>query len=232
LFSGEPEKAPKPPPVMLPLTIYQKTEDSRLVQLTTLNPQEAFFIYIKAALVASVVLSSPWVFYQIWMFVAAGLYPHEKKYVHIFLPVSLLLFLAGASLAFFAVFRFVLDFLFWFNGQMDLNPDVRISEWLSFVLLLPIGFGISFQLPLVMFFLERIHVFSVEKYLANWRISILVIFIISMILTPADPYSMCLMAVPLCILYYFGIALCKWMPRGESPFAFLDQERDKEKLNV
>lgn len=234
-FSSEKaiEEPPKPAPVMLPLTIYQKTEDSRLVQLTTLNPQEAFVIYIKAALVAGLVLASPWIFYQIWNFVGAGLYPHEKKYVHIFLPVSLMLFLMGASLAFFAVFRFVLDFLFWFNGQMDLNPDVRISEWLSFVLLMPVCFGISFQLPLVMLFLERIHIFTVQKYLSNWRISVLVIFIGSMVLSPGgDPYSMLLMAIPLCILFYLGIALCKWLPKMESPFEAMEKEPDKEKLNV
>lgn len=223
-----------PARVMIPITLYERVEDSRVVNLTTLSAQEAFMIWMKAALITSAVLASPWVFYQIWMFVAAGLYPHEKRYVHIFLPISVMLFMAGASIAFFFVFGFVLDFLFGFNKWLNLNPEVRIAEWLSFVLMLPIGFGISFQLPLVMLFLERIHVFTIEKYLSNWRISIMAIFVIAMILTPADPYSMLLMAVPLCVLYYLGIALCKWMPRGESPFAFLDAEaeKDQEKVKV
>lgn len=220
---------------LVPVTFFQRIEDSRILQMTTLNAQEAFMMYMKASFIAAVVLSSPWVFYQIWMFIAAGLYPHEKKYVHLFLPISLGLFLAGASLAFFFVFAFVLDFLFYFNKLMNLAPEVRLSEWLSFVLILPIGFGISFQLPLVMLFLERIHVFTVEKYLSNWRISILAIFVISMVLTPADPYSMLLMAVPLCVLYYLGIALCKWMPKIESPFAIEERERarlEQEKMKV
>ncbi len=193
------------------------SEDLR-TQIVTLNAHEAFAIFIKAALIVGVLLASPWIFYQIWSFVAAGLYPHEKRYVHIFLPFSLGLFLAGALLAFLFVFEPVLSFLFSFNAWLGLNPDPRISEWLSFVLILPIGFGIAFQLPLVMLFLERITIFDVETYLAKWRIALLVIFGISMFLTPADPYSMLLMAIPLTLLYFGGILLCRLMPKSRSPF--------------
>ena len=191
--------------------------DSR-TKLKSLNAQEAFMIFIKASLLAGAVLASPFIFYFVWQFVAAGLYPHERRYVNVFLPVSIVLFLGGAALAFFVVFRFVLDFLFGINAWLGIDPDPRISEWLSFALLMPIGFGISFQLPLVMLFLERIGVFSVKTYLAKWRISVLVIAIISMVLTPADPFSMILMGVPLIVLYFLGIAFCHYMPRATSPF--------------
>ena len=189
-----------------------------VVRIQALGAHEAFMIWLKAGFVAGLVLTSPWIFFQIWQFVAAGLYPHEKRYVYLYLPFSLGLFLAGAALAFFFVFKPVLDFLFSFNASMNIDPDPRISEWLSFVLILPLGFGISFQLPLVMLFLNRIGIFSVGAYLEKWRIAILVIFVISMLLTPADPISMMLMAVPLTILYFGGIMLCKWMPRGRNPF--------------
>ena len=89
----------------------------------------------------------------------------------------------------------------------------QISDWVNFVLILPLGFGISFQLPLVMLFLERIHVFSVEVYLEKWRVAVLVICVLSMFLTPADPGSMLLMAIPLVILYFGGIGMCKHMPK-------------------
>jgi sec-independent protein translocase protein TatC len=81
-----------------------------------------------------------------------------------------------------------------------------------------VGFGISFQLPLVMYFLERIGIFTVESYLSKWRVSVLVIFVISMILTPADPISMLVMAVPLTALYFVGVAMCKYMPTHRNPF--------------
>ena len=130
------------------------------MRVVGLSVQEPFSVYIKAAFVVGAVLASPFMFYYLWNFVAVGLYPHEKKYVHMFLPISLGLFLAGVLLAFFFVFRFVLAFLFQFYEWMGIDPDPRITDWLSFVLILPLGFGISFQLPLVMLFLERIGVFS------------------------------------------------------------------------
>ena len=186
--------------------------------VTSLSAHEPFMIWLKAALITGAVISSPWVFYHVWAFVAAGLYPHEKSYVYVFLPFSLGLFLAGAALAFFFVFEPVLDFLFGFNRLMNIDPDPRISEWMSFVLFLPLGFGISFQLPLVMLLLERIGVMSIQAYLQKWRIAVLVIFVVAMLLTPADPISMLLMAMPLTILYFGGIGLCRWMPKRRNPF--------------
>jgi sec-independent protein translocase protein TatC len=173
---------------------------------------------MKAAFVLGAILASPFIFYFIWQFVAAGLYPHEQRYVHIFLPFSIGLFLAGAALAFFVVFKYVLAFLLKFNDWMGIDPDPRITDWLSFVLFLPLGFGISFQLPLVMLFLERIGIFTINTYAGNWRISVLVICFISMVLTPSDPQSMIFMAVPLVFLFFFGILLCKFMPRRTTPF--------------
>ena len=187
-------------------------------KLQALGAQEAFMIWLKASFITGIMIASPWIFWQIWHFVAAGLYPHEQNYVYIYLPFSLGLFIAGAALAFNFVFEPVLTFLFSFNRAMNIDPDPRISEWLSFVLFLPLGFGISFQLPLVMLFLNRIGILSLETFISQWRMAILVIFVVSMFLTPADPISMLLMAVPLTILYFGGILLCKYMPRGRNPF--------------
>ena len=204
-----------------PGSVLVKTRVWRRIEMLVkaLSAHEVFMIWLKAAFISGLIMSSPWVFYQIWMFVAAGLYPHEKRYVHVFLPVSLLLFLAGAATAFFFVFEPVLDFLFSFNKAMNIDPDPRISEWISFVLFMPLGFGLSFQLPLVMLFLERIGLFSIAQYIEKWRIAMLVIFVLSMFLTPADPISMLLMACPLTILYFLGIAMCRWMPKGWSRFS-------------
>jgi sec-independent protein translocase protein TatC len=184
-----------------------------------LSAQEAFMIWLKAALVTGLVIASPYIFWEIWAFVAAGLYPHEKRYVHIYLPFSLVLFFCGVALAFYVVFQYVLEFLFRFNKSMNIDPDPRISEWMSFVLMLPLGFGIAFQLPLVMLFLHRIGIFTIKAYLDKWRIAVLVIFVISMLLTPADPMSMLMMALPLTALYFLGVGLCRWMPRHRSPFS-------------
>lgn len=190
------------------------------IRVQALNAQEAFMIWMKASFMTGLVLSSPWIFYQIWIFVSAGLYPHEKGYVFTFLPISFLLFGAGALLAIGFVFQPVLNFLFYFNGLLEIDPDPRIGEWLGFVLLLPLAFGLSFQLPLVMLLINRIGLVSVQAYLEHWRVAILVIAVSAMIITPGgDPYSMLLMMAPLVGLYFLGIGMCKWMPQGRNPFS-------------
>jgi sec-independent protein translocase protein TatC len=193
--------------------LWRPIDDDDRLKVKNFNVQESFMIYIKAAFVSGAILASPFAFFFLWQFVGAGLYPHEKHYVHLFLPVSLGLFLCGASLAFFFVFPPVLNFFFGITKSMGQGLEPRISEWLSFVLLLPLGFGISFQLPLVMLFLDRIHVFSVNTYLSKWRIAVLLMAVMAMVLSPGgDPYSMMMMLVPLIGLYFGGIALCKWLP--------------------
>lgn len=201
---------------LVPRLMWHHVEDDRRVRATALNAQEGFMIWLKASLLVGAVLSSPWIFYQLWSFVAAGLYPHERRYVNIYLPFSVGLFIFGAAVAFYGAFPLVLRFLFSFNTSLGIEIDPRISEWLSFALFLPLGFGIAFQLPLVMLFLQRVGIFTVQAYLSYWRVAVLVIFVIAAILTPPDPGSMTLLALPLTMLYFGGILLCKWMPRGRS----------------
>ncbi|HTU24812.1 MAG TPA: twin-arginine translocase subunit TatC [Pirellulales bacterium] len=219
---GEPSAAKEPvlrKSDLLPIHVWRSVLDDERNQLISTGAPETFMIWLKASFLGGAIISSPFVFYFLWSFVAAGLYAHEKRYIHFFLPFSIGLFLLGASTAFFFVFKPVLNFFFSYNRAFHINTELRISEWLSFVLLLPLGFGISFQLPLVMLFLERIGIFTVESYLAKWRIAVIVLAILSMILSPGgDPNSMLLMLVPLVGLYFAGIGLCKWLParRGAS----------------
>ncbi len=203
---------------LIHLFLLHRSEDDPRLRSKSMGTTESFTVYVKASLLVGVLLASPWLFYQIWHFVAAGLYPHERRYVHLYLPFSLGLFLLGAALAFFVVFEPVLKFLLSFNRHLGIDPEPRINEWLGFVLLLPVGFGIGFQLPLVMLFLERIGLFNVRAYVAQWRIAVLVIFVVAAVLTPPDPSSMLLLAGSLTLLYFGGILLCKLLPRKPSPF--------------
>ncbi|MDR1383805.1 MAG: twin-arginine translocase subunit TatC [Planctomycetaceae bacterium] len=209
-----------------PLKIFlmKKSADDPRVRIKALSAQETFSLYIKASFVLGLLFSSPGIFWSVWSFVAAGLYPHERRYVYYFMPISLGLFISGMLLAFLVVFQYVLDFLFFFNRYLGIDPDPRVSEWVKFALLLPVGFGVSFQLPLVMFFLERIGIFSIKTYISKWRISVFAIVVLSMFLTPGDPYSMLLMSVPLVILYFGGVMMCKIFPRKEGIFDFDKQD--------
>ena len=229
LHQALPETHPEPPAestkdTVLHLTLsapefaqFRVMADQSL-EPVTFNVQEAFMTYLKVALIASLIAASPWIFFQMWQFVAAGLYQHERKFVYLYGTMSLVLFLVGAAFCFYAVFPFVLKFLLAFNARIGVTPQIRLSEWISFAVVLPLMFGISFQLPLVMKFLTAISLFNVELYRTKRRMAILVIAFLSMVLTPADPFSMLLMMIPLLLLYEFGILLCQYTG-ARNPFA-------------
>jgi sec-independent protein translocase protein TatC len=197
--------------------------------LTTLTVTEAFMVYFKVSIYCGIVLSSPWLFYQIWSFVAAGLYPHEKRYVNVYGPLSLGLFLGGVFLCEFVVLPIGIHYLLSFNEWLGVEPDLRLSEWLSFAILMPVIFGAAFQTPLVMLFLERIGLFSVDTYQKNRRMAMFVLALIAALLAVSpDAISMLSMAVPMWFLYEFGIILCRMSPR---PVADLDAD-DEELVEV
>ena len=182
--------------------------------LSSLKMEEPFMVWVKAGLIVGAIFSSPMVFYHLWSFVAAGLHSHERRYVYLYLPVSVTLFISGVVLAFFLVLHYVLAFLLAFNGSMDVAIEPRLTYYVNFVLLLPLGFGIAFQLPVVMLFLQRIGLLETQAYIDSWKIAILVICVIAMIVTPADVTSMVALAVPLIFLYMLGILMCKFIPQG------------------
>jgi sec-independent protein translocase protein TatC len=158
--------------------------------------------------VTGLVLVSPWVFYQGWAFVAAGLYRHERHYVQKYLPISIGLFLTGVILCFGFVLPITLGFLLEFNVWLGVAPTLRLSEWMSFATILPLVFGIAFQTPLIMLFLERIGIFTAADFRAKRKIAILIITVAAAVLTPGqDPFSMTLLAVPMILLYELGILL-------------------------
>jgi sec-independent protein translocase protein TatC len=129
---------------MIRLFLWHRSADDPRLLSKGMSVFEGFGVYVKASLLVGVLMASPWIFYQIWNFVAAGLYPHERRYVHAYLPFSIGLFLFGAALAFYVVFGPVLDFLLSYNRSMNIGVEPRINEWLSFVWILPVGFGLSF----------------------------------------------------------------------------------------
>ena len=200
-------------------------------RLVTKDITEPFIIYIKAILVTAFVATSPLIFGELWVFVGAGLYPHERKYVYLYLPISLLLFFAGGAFAYLVVFNFVLPFLLSFNALVGTDPYLEAGKWFNFALILPAMFGVSFQLPLVMLAANRLGIVAVEAYWTNMRFAILGIAGASMLLTPSDPGSMIAMMIPLTALYFVGIAMCNYFPRGmeENPFA---DEPDRAKIGA
>jgi sec-independent protein translocase protein TatC len=182
--------------------------------LSTLSVQEAFVVYMKVSLVTGFVLGAPWIFYQVWSFIAVGLYPHEKRLVNVYLPFSLGLFLVGVLVCQFLVIPKSIEALLWFNEWIGLEPDLRLSEWLGFAIMMPVVFGISFQTPLAMLFVYRIGLFSIDSFRNKRRIIWFLMAVFAAIITPStDPYSMMFLWVPMCLLFELGIYLCMMYPQ-------------------
>jgi sec-independent protein translocase protein TatC len=195
--------------------VMQKAQQlvGRRPALSTLSVQEAFVVYLKVSLVTGFVLGSPWIFFQIWSFIAVGLYPHEKRYINVYLPFSVVLFITGVAVCEFLVIPKAVEALLWFNEWIGLEPDLRLSEWLGFAIMMPLVFGLSFQTPLVMLFLNRIGIMSVEGFREKRRIIWFCMAVFAAIITPStDPYSMCFLWIPLCLLFELGIWLCLMSP--------------------
>jgi sec-independent protein translocase protein TatC len=181
--------------------------------LTTLSAQEAFVVYFKVSILCGIVLASPFIFYQFWAFVGAGLYPHEKKYVYIFFGPSLLLFITGVLVCQFLVLPGAVKALLKFNEMLGFDPDIRLNEWLGLAIILPLVFGISFQTPLVMIFLNRIGLFTAGDYLTKWRYACFIIAVFAALVTPTpDAITMLYLFVPMFALYMLGILFCHLFP--------------------
>ena len=181
--------------------------------ITTLSAQEAFVVYFKVSILCGIVLACPFIFYQFWAFVGAGLYPHEKKYVYVFFGPSVALFICGVLLCQFFVLPGAVKALLKFNEMLGFDPDIRLNEWLGLAIILPLVFGISFQTPLVMVFLNRIGIFTAADYLTKWRYACIIIAFFAALVTPTpDVVTMMYLFVPMFGLYLIGILICYWFP--------------------
>jgi sec-independent protein translocase protein TatC len=220
---------------MRPSDLYIISEtSSKLAQprhLSSLSVTEVFMVYLKVSMYTGFVLASPWIFYQMWMFVAAGLYPHEKRYVHLYMPVSLGLFLAGVALCEFIVMPMGIRYLLSWNESLNVDAELRLNDWLSFAIMMPVIFGAAFQTPVVMFFIERVGIVDVSFYQKHRKMAIFILAITGGLLSVSpDLYSMLLLVVPMWGLYEIGILMCKWMPRRE--IDDLDVPQSEELIEV
>jgi sec-independent protein translocase protein TatC len=175
-----------------------------LVQIT---PMESFnVIWVKLPILCAIFMSSPWILYQVWAFIAPGLYKKERRWAVPFVLTSAGLFIAGGLFAYFVAFRFGLTFLLSIGRGNYVEPMVSITEYFDLFVNVIMGVGLVFELPVLIFFLTLLRIVTPKFLLNNSRYAILIIFVLAAIVTPTpDVFNLMLFAAPMCLLFYVGI---------------------------
>jgi sec-independent protein translocase protein TatC len=180
-------------------------------KLQAFQPAEPFMVYMKASLVLAVLISSPWLFYQLWAFVSAGLHEHERRFARLVAPASAALFVAGVLFFLLGVAPWMFKFFMQFNLGLDyLTYQPGVDKTVAFILSLALVFGLAFQTPVAIVFAERLGLVSIAGLLQARKYMFLSAFVIGAMLTPSpDILSQIALALPLYILYESGILVCR-----------------------
>ena len=175
--------------------------------LKQITPMESFnVIWFKLPVLCAIFLGSPWVLYQVWAFIAPGLYRKERRWAVPFVFTSAGLFILGGVFAYFVAFRYGLTFLLSIGNGNNVEPMVSITEYFDLFVNVVLGVGLVFELPVLIFFLTLLRIVKPAFLVRHSRYAILVIFIIAAVVTPTpDVFNMMLFAVPMCLLFYVGI---------------------------
>jgi sec-independent protein translocase protein TatC len=186
--------------------------------LQSLSPADGFVSYMTISMVAGAILASPWIFYQIWQFIAAGLYPKERRYVYTAAPFSAGLFLIGAALFVFCIAPLTLKYLVWFNKSvLNVESNFTFTNYVSFVASMTLVFGLTFQTPIAIFFLHKVHILSVGLLQQSRKYVILGVVVAAAIITPGgDFFSLFALSVPMYALFELGILLCWYSDRKKA----------------
>jgi sec-independent protein translocase protein TatC len=175
------------------------------------HPMDALNLYLQVALLAGAIIASPFILFEVWLFIAPGLYQKEKRFVWPFMLATVSLFLMGASFGYFFVLPGAMDILIIKMGH-NFTPMITIEDYSSFFLSIILGLGISFELPILIFFLAMFGIVTPKFLWTNIRYAILAVFIVAAIICPSpDPWTMCIYAIPMLALYVIGIAVAWWV---------------------
>jgi sec-independent protein translocase protein TatC len=186
-------------------------------KLKILHLLDPFIISLRVSFIFGFILASPFVFWQMWAFVGAGLFKREKKYVYIFGPFTLVLFLAGVAFSYYMMGRFGIKFLLSLLPADEYEAAVAARPYLSFILQIPLVMGLVFQLPIVMMFLMKVGIVDIETFKKQRKVAIIVIFVVAAVLTPPDVFTQLMMGIPLVGLYELGLLLGRASVRKKRP---------------
>src|ERR1700724_1501730 len=199
-----------------PLAVIYAGEAGRKMIFTGLT--EAFFTYVKVSFWAAICLAFPVIAIQLWKFIAPGLYKTEKRAFLPYLCATPVLFMLGASLAYFVVIPYAFRFFLSFEtpggaGQLPIVSEPKVNEYLSLVMTLLFAFGVAFQLPVLLTLMARAGLITSQGLISKWRYAVVGMFAVAAVLTPPEIVSQTSLAIPLVLLYGISILSCRWVER-------------------
>jgi sec-independent protein translocase protein TatC len=175
------------------------------------HPMDALNLNLQVSLLAGAIAACPFILYQVWLFIAPGLYQNERRFVWPFMGATIGLFLAGAAFGYFFVLPGAIKILVLGFGH-NFTSMITIEDYSSFFLSIILGLGVSFELPILIFFLAMFGIVSPRFLWKNIRYAILAVFIVAAIICPSpDPWTMCVYAIPMLSLYVLGIGVAWWV---------------------
>ncbi len=177
------------------------------LKLSFTHPTDPINLYIKTALVGGAIIASPYILYQVWLFISPGMYANEKKYVWPFMFATIGLFIAGAWFGYHYVLVSAIKVLVIDMGK-DFNSMLTIEDYTGFFMSIILGLGVSFELPILVFFLALFGLVDAKFLVRHVRYAILIIFVIAAIICPSpEPTAMCLFAAPMLVLYALSVGV-------------------------
>ncbi|MBK5291123.1 MAG: twin-arginine translocase subunit TatC [Acidobacteriia bacterium] len=197
-------------------------QDPKLAMLT---PTESFsVIWVKLPILTAIFLSSPWLVYQVWSFIAPGLYKKERRWAVPFILSTAGLFICGGLFAYFVAFRLGLGFLLGIGVSQNVMAVVSITEYFDLFVNVTLGLGLVFELPILIFFLSLLRIVTPQFLIRNSRYAILLITLVAAIITPTpDVINLMLISVPMALLYFVGVfaSYLLWLSRENKRFPWL-----------
>jgi sec-independent protein translocase protein TatC len=188
-------------------------ESGAQASLVVTEHAAGFLTYMRVALISGLILSAPWIFYQLWRFVSSGLYPNERRSVLLAVPFSSLLFVAGALTFLFFLSYPTLYFFLSFNRWMGLSPMIKLDSHIAFMTNLMLVFGLGFQTPMVQYILARTGLVKARQFAKYRRHTVVILLVAAALLTSPSPIDQVGLAVPMYLLFEAGILLARFAER-------------------
>ena len=212
-------------------TAWEEAGMGSRAQLQALAIQDPLMVDVRVAVMAGIFITAPWLFLQLWMFIAPGLYSREKRFAVPFVTVSVIMFVIGAAFAYKVVLPFVYNWMIDYSAGRGESIELELNNYFKGTTRVLLAFGLVFEFPLLVAFLAKAGMVTEKTLLRFWKIAVLIMFVIAAFLTPPEPVSQMMMAGPMVVLYFVSVGIARIInpaSKVEAALAVYDDDEDED----